>query len=185
MKLNVVPESTPKRINSHLTRLKELSNKVSKLNFDNESRSLTSKFQKLNPQTHVLIFSADKRFYYSFKQEKPYLTEFHSLRTVSPQMISRILHNNPKAIAVYYATGSITARRLRQISLNVRKRMFVLNTTYPGLIKNSETFAALIHLNTKNPYSGRWLAKTLFEPELPTRIPTNEAALKRRSDKGI
>ncbi|MEO0336709.1 MAG: beta-N-acetylhexosaminidase, partial [Pseudomonadota bacterium] len=167
-------------INKHLSRLKELSLMVSRKNFEKSKQAFHPSFQKPSSDTPIAVFTAESGFYNSFKKARSKKVYMKNLRNFSSRRIASYLKKNPTTLAVYYASGNITARRASQIPSSLKKRVIVVNTTFSGMITGRDQFAAVVDLNTKNSMSGYWLADFLSGPKPSLREPSNEASRKRK-----
>jgi len=167
------------QIRKGLARLEELSHMVSRINFDKSLTQWAGQLPALGPRTKTHVFTASASFFRGIKKVKRKRVWFHSLRKTDGRKIASVLAKDKDSIGIYYASGSITAKRLRRLPTRLKKRMLVINSTYPGLINNPKDYAGVIHLNTRNSASGEWIAHFLFDNLLGNRLPAKEATYKK------
>lgn len=157
--------------------LKDITNRVSQANLDKSMRGYSYLEGAGRDLTDALVFTADPRFFYTFRDAWGQGAKFRGLSPKYDPKISKALAIRPDAIAIYYATGTGTVRILNNLDETSKARMLVVNTTNPGAIFNTNQFLAVVNLNSRNFRSGAWIAEYLKkEPSLDQlREPTSEA----------
>ena len=160
-----------KEIKESVRELKDVSQKISRYNVAQALRGY-SYFEGTIPKDKLLVvFSADDRFYKVAQKAVPNNFRFYRMKRRQYNRVAETIRKYPNALFFYYVTGSGTARKLNTLKKSEKSKMVVVNSAYPGLIKNTSHFKAVINVNTANHYVGAWLAKYLIEKPEITRIP--------------
>ncbi len=127
----------------------------------------------------VIAFSSDSDFFDELAAAIP-SSPIKRVRLTksSISQVERLLRNSEGKIAIYYATGSVTARQLDSLPRGLRSRLFVINGAYPGAIDNPQDFRMVVELNSLDAQSAKWIAKAMFQEaqEIPPeelRVPAN------------
>ena len=165
-----------KKTREAVVRLETLSREVLKKNFQLALESKNSAEGKetstLNPGSEVLVLSADKRFFESFRGAYQGPAKFFAL---TPQTLPRIASELAKPqfeVAIFYATGMQTARWLSRLSPELKSKMIIINANHPGEIEAQPSFLGVYNINSLNPESGASLADRLGSNE-PARNPAD------------
>lgn len=161
---NLERSAPPRDLAALQSQLESLSGKVKRYNFmktTNYNSNLRGSFASRAPLT---IFSADGRFFDNFRSRYGNHLHFVRLAPDTGEDLEAQLLGNQTSIFVYYASGAQTARRLNQLTGDVKKRIIVVNTIEAGAIENRQNYLGVFQLNTTAPESGRWLAEFLIDP---------------------
>jgi beta-N-acetylhexosaminidase len=177
-------KTTQSRFVFYTKELKALSQKVSKLNFENSIRQMdfSSKSAPWTNGNHAFVFSADRDFFKTFREDFIGKSTFVPISRIHDGNVFRHLSKDPKRIGVFYASGVLSAKLAQKIHPSVRPRVFIVNTNHPGLIQDTAGFAGVIHINTRDAQSGQWISQFLVETQLKMRAPANKppATAKKR-----
>ncbi len=159
--LNLDSKSISKRkiqLEFYAEELKGLTQKVSKLNFEKSLKKFSHLHHPVSNKVKPYIFAADVDFYNSFKKEFAGKTFFVPLTRKFSGNVYGHLSKDPHRIAIFYATGTLSAKYARQIHPSVRSRVFIINTNYPGLISDPNSYAGVFNINSRDYRSGQWIA---------------------------
>ena len=154
------------------TKLEALSREIMRKNFKEAVKSKSSQWPAIDSDTQVMVLSSDRRFYASFKRQFKGKTDFRSL---SPETLDRAANeiaDKRSAMAVFYASGSKTAKWLDQLSPELRAKIIVVNCNNPGKIEDQSGFLDVLSINSHSPEAGGWLADELNLPS-DIRTPAN------------
>jgi beta-N-acetylhexosaminidase len=152
-------------LTSTLEDLKRVNQRVVRMNFEKTSAGLTPPVGTDEQPAKAVVFSADPSFFAAFEKAAPGKATFYQLSNASLAKFPDHLRHNSDATAIYYATGSVTARAMRDLPTDLKARILLVNGTYPGAIQNPEAYQRIIQLNSLEPESGFWLGSLLF-PEV-------------------
>jgi beta-N-acetylhexosaminidase len=155
------PADLKAKLETHLGSLREVTRKVHRQNFQKSAKSLSTD-SGFPPDQPFVIFSSDGNFYAQFKRTALGPARFVPLTPKSINKIEAELAASPDAVGVFYATGSVTTRKLNSLSRDFQRRMIVVNATYPGAVENPENYRAVLQMNSLEPESGFWLAEAIF-----------------------
>lgn len=152
------------KLKSQLAQIKLLTRKVHRINFEKSLTSQDPMIKFLKKGQAVIAFSADPDFFDELAMAIPSspIKKVH-LTKASISQVERLLKNSEGKIAVYYATGTVTARQLDSLPKGLRSRLFVINGAYPGAIESPGDFRMVIELNSLDAQSAQWLAKAMFQ----------------------
>lgn len=169
------------RVLSQLKRLVLSSKKVSKINFNNSFKGPVS--ESFLSAKKYYVYSSSYKFFNAFKNIHSKPSRFIRLKKNTKINLSQLSGSN-SSVGVYYVSGMGTARILNKLPSAIKRRLFVVNATYPGAIKNHDKFLGLAHLNQNFDESSAWLAKSMQKNK---RLPANSVAKKRNAlkDKGV
>lgn len=180
-------------------KLEALSKEVMQKNFKDAMDSKTSMWPAVTPETRVLVMTSDGRFFRAFKDKFAGKTRFFHLTPDSLFEASTQIANGKNTLAVYYASGSKTAKWLNELTPELRQKVIVVNCNNPGKVDNQQTFLSVLNLNSHSPESGGWLAEALNTPpdmrapattsednekeEPPPQEPPHEAKVVRKKNR--
>lgn len=142
-----------------LAELKNLSTHVSFLNFK-KNFNLNADNVDINSFNRVYIYSSYGSFYKNVKSHINLKTRFFRLKKGNTLTFKR-LEKSRKTLGVFHVSGSGTARILNKLPKNLKSKIIVINSTYPGAILRPEEFLGYSHTNTKNNKAAYWLIKRL------------------------
>lgn len=143
---------------SKLQKIVSISKKVTKVNFYNSLENSKTDFSFLKNKSSAVVFSSTYNFYRSFKEGFALPSSFVVLKKGRRIPFRSHLKSNKK-FGVYYVSGMGTAKILNSLPGSLKRRLYVVNSTYPGAIKNREEFLGLVDLNQNYDHSSLWLAK--------------------------
>lgn len=146
------------------TKLEALSREIMQKNFKDALKSKTSQWPATEKNTRVVVLASDRRFYASFKRQFKGRADF---KTLTPETIDEStaeIADERRMLAVYYASGSKTAKWLAQLSADLRAKVIVVNCNNPGKIEDPSGFLSVLNINSYSPESGEWLAHALNVP---------------------
>lgn len=152
------------------TKLEALSREIMQKNFKDAVKAKTSLWPVLDKKSRVVVLASDRRFYASFKRTFHGKTDFQTLNPETILQAAAEIADDRRAVAVFYASGSKTAKWLVQLSPELRAKVIVVNCNNPGKIEDQSGFAAVLNINSYSPESGEWLAKELNTPPLEPDI---------------
>lgn len=176
------------RIQFYFNELKGLTEKTLFSNFKNSLLSTENGHLKFPHEENAIIFSADSDFFMYFKKSFSGKSFFVPILRRKRENVASYLRKYRNRFAVYYTTGTLSARRTQLIPSDVRKRVIIINSTYPGLIKNSKSFARVININSRSAQSGKWIARVLNSAQNIMRAPSsrhNPRTWPARRDKNL
>jgi len=145
-------------------KLEALSREIMRKNFKDALGSKTSQWPVIKKNTRVVVLSSDGRFFTSFNKEFVGRSYFKRL---TPETLGEGLSEiaaEKNAIAIYYASGSKTAKWLAQLPSDLRAKVIVINCNNPGKMEDQNHFMAVLNINSHSPESGAWLAQALNTP---------------------
>ncbi len=145
-------------LKSDIKQLKTLSKKISHINFFKSITWNSKPF--LNKKTRLFIYSSSHKFYNQFKQFRFKGAKYVPLKNGALPNFKFLREKN--TLGIFYVTGSGTARILNSTPDLIKKRLIVVNATYPGIIKSPKRFLALSHINHKNFNSASWISSNLI-----------------------
>ena len=70
---------------------------------------------------------------------------------------------------MFYITGECTARILKSIPEDIKRKMIVINATYPGILNGNE-YLSYFNLNNKDNMSAKWLYESLQKRQVSAEI---------------
>lgn len=156
-----------KQIKQQLSALSLVTKQIAKANFKQGRATATTKMDRVPANQSLVVFSSDPAFYSEFLSAKPKnKTKFIRLTPSTLSHVEPYLKAHPSAMAIYFASGSVTAKNLNGLSREIKQRLMVVNGAYPGAVDSREHFKLVLDLNTPAPESGRWLAESFLEGTL-------------------
>ena len=138
--------------------LSSYTHKVARLNFENSLSEYPHVFAQTADFDKIVVYSAYNSFYQQFKNRVHKPTKMIRLIPKRPVNFQRTLAKATTSLGVYYLTGSGTARLLESMPEKLRRRMVVINTAYPGIIRNPKDYLAVFNIRTKNHLVGSRVA---------------------------
>lgn len=172
-----------KQLRTQMSALGLVTKRISRANFKQGSAALTPSPAPLAQEQKLAIFSSDPAFYSQFLAAKPKnKSKFLKLTPKSLSSVEGYLKSNPEWFGIYFASGSITAKKINSFAREIKQRMIVVNGAYPGAIENRDQFKMVLDVNTPDPETARWLAEnyiegTVKQPEATPndiRVPSSE-----------
>ena len=169
--------STNKKLRTAFKELKLFSNEISLKNFKaSVKKQNMNRFKKpnsgyFNEIKSVSVFSAYRDFYKHLKLNSNYNYDFYQLTPKKTVSIESILKNDPKRLGGFYVTGIGTSKILNKLDIKTKKKILIVNTTYPGIIDLPSQYLDVININTTNHLSGKWTGKRIHNGN---RFPATE-----------
>ncbi len=160
------------------TRVEKLSKDVMQKNFKDAMESKSTQWPQIRRGDHILVMSADRRFYNNFREHSNGHTKFQLLSPGTMDQAQSELIRNKYSLIVFYASGSKTAKWLLGLTPEIRAKILIVNCNHPGEIESQDTFFSVLNLNSHSSESGAWLAKALNEPPPLQEIRTPAAEAK-------
>jgi beta-N-acetylhexosaminidase len=181
-KFHPSPKEISTRMATLVKDLKSLTHKVSYTNFKKSADNYPQLKGQMEAGRNVLIFSSDSSFLKSFRASNYGHVRAIPLAPGKADPVAAIVKKYPSSLFVYYVTGEGTARRIRNLSPDVKSKLVVVNSTNPGLIGNDEEFMAVFDIHSRDFEAGRWLAEFFFSKELrlPSSKPSEARNVSRR-----
>ena len=115
--------------------------------------------KNISSRMPTLIVSADRKFYSSFKKIKKRQTYFLRISRKKKLTFKHWLKRHPDLQIYFYVTGQGSARKLKTLPQEIKKRIVIVNSLHPGAISNKEQFKATINIYSRNYLVGKWLAE--------------------------
>lgn len=153
--------------------LKGLTKKVSKINFEKSLKGVLNLTSPISKNATPYVFAADSHFYRSFKNHFPGKTAYIPLTRKFDGNVRGYLSRNPNRVAIFYATGTLSANYARRIHPSIRHRVYIVNANYPGLIVNPETYAGVFNINSRDYRVGGWIADFIHYEQQRQRSPAS------------
>lgn len=184
VKEKVISES---RLNESLTRI--LKYKLSltpfqlstKQNFYTQFQVLQNKFSQITKDVSYFNLKKSQQVRYKIIKNKPLLV-FSSNRTVytdlkrhhaepivykklSPKSsnIKNLMKKYPSSDVIYYISGHGTAEILNSLNQQLKKRIHVINSMYPGILNNPNQYKSVLYLNHQYYLLGSWFQTHYFQ----------------------
>jgi beta-N-acetylhexosaminidase len=158
------PETPLRKVASIASRKKELiqlANQIAKTNINNYFSQFPEKKGLLKEQREVIVYSADYGFVKEFKRSFRKRVLYYPLRRGQTSPLRTNSKTRPSTYAIYYVTGTGTARLLSSLTRFEKRNIFVVNAASPGLIKGEKDFRGVLHINSRNYKVGSWVAQEL------------------------
>jgi beta-N-acetylhexosaminidase len=146
------------------TKLEALSREIMQKNFKDALKAKTSQWPAVQKSTKVVVLTSDRRFYAAFKRRFRGKTE---LQVMTPDTLNEsgtAIADGKYALAVYYASGTKTAKWLSQLGDDLRGKVIVVNCNNPGKIEDQSGFLSVLNINSHSPESGGWIGDELNAP---------------------
>ncbi len=166
-----------KKLRLAFKELKNFSNEISLKNFKasvlkNKKRKNSLKDESLLAQPKsISVFSAYRSFYNNLRVGQNIKKVFHRLKPNQKTPIESILSGSNNKLGIFYISGLGTSKLLKSLSMKVKKKLLVVNTTYPGILDQPQQFYGVININTKNTLSAKWTGENLISEA--QRTPSN------------
>jgi len=166
------PPTSYRKVASLIRRLEVLSREVMQKNFKSAFHNTMIRFPALDDAKVVTVFASSPRFHRLFRDAFLGKTRSYSL---SPKSLSGALPLLKNAqLGVFYVSGTTTAKFLNQLSPDLRKKLIVINSIQPGIVKNPQDYISVLNMNSSSPESGQWLAESLNTEGLRTPGTTDD-----------
>lgn len=168
----------PKRALESKERLKTLAREVMRKNFREGVKGKTARWPKLDEDAEVLVLSADRGFFSHFRSRHQGKARLMELSPKNLSQAATMIAKHP--FAIFYASGTQTARWLNGLSPNLREKIVVVNCNEPGKLEAPDSFLTVVDLNSHSPESGGWLAEVMATPieeRRPAEEPREPAAI--------
>ncbi|MCB0415570.1 MAG: glycoside hydrolase family 3 protein, partial [Bdellovibrionales bacterium] len=127
------------RISKVQNEIKNLGQKIARLNLQSKFQTISNKI-KISPSQKLHVFSADKGLFKLVQSHFRNSSQFHHLKRNTKIDVAKILYTDNSAIGVFYVSGEGTARILNDLPLQIKKRVIVINSSYPGIINQAKFF---------------------------------------------
>ena len=141
-----------------------LSQSISRWHFSQGLQREARLKRGLGKGRQVFVYSADAEFFSSLKamkSESPMPIHIpigpRNPAQSHPQMLDQ-----PESLAVFYLSGTGSLRQLRALPASVKMRTIVVNTTYPGALRERHQYFAVIDTYSQDPQIGLWLGEYLY-----------------------
>ncbi len=119
---------------------------------------------EVKPETRAVVFSSTRGFFYNFQREFKGKAKLYPLTPQSIDGVADELANEKVHVAVFYASGTRTARWLASLTPALKAKIIVVNCNHAGEVEDQENFLSVLNLNSHSPESGLWLAQELNKP---------------------
>lgn len=140
-----------------------LSKQIMQHSFKKSVDSSQFNWPSLDSKNQVLVLSPDQKFSRNFDANFEGRLSFIHLTPRNLDEARRALAKKKFAFAVYYATGSKTARWLTSLPDELKTKLLVINCNHPGKIASPNKFLGVLDIASHSPESGGWLAQVLKE----------------------
>ena len=116
--------------------------------------------------TPVLIFTAYDIFYRNFRDELPGRgLRYYPLAKMTAAKIEAALKQYPSSPAVFYVSGTHSARIANQISRQAAARVLLINTETRSLLSRPQDFQQIVDVYFRHPLIGKFAAKYFFKAQ--------------------
>jgi beta-N-acetylhexosaminidase len=153
-----------KKILDVKTKIEAMSREVMEHNFKQSTDGQTTRLPQINPNTKVTVFSSDPRFLRMFKQKFAGHGRLMRLTSKNLGKVSEEIQNTGTQFAIFYASGTVTARWVQKLNEQLKVKTLVVNCNNPGKISRQTDFISVLNINSPSPESGGWLAEILNKP---------------------
>lgn len=148
------------------------------LKFKRAAEKLDDEFRAMAAENPVFVFSANQRFYKSFKEKiGTRSSRFYQIGSEGTLNIDKVMRSNPTAVGVFYLSGPRAAQVASRISDDVAKRILIISVEAQGILKNASAFRSIADVYFRHPNLGHLTAEHLFSFESfegrPRRPATN------------
>lgn len=141
--------------------LKRISDKVVKTHIYKSLDGQKQLKSSIKDNEQFLLFSAYRSVYYNLKRAIKNKISFIPMSQKRKLNITQKLKANPSKVALFYASGLGSLRKLTAVPKKLKKNMIIINTTHPGSVLGRADYKAVIDINTLHSNSGEWLAKQI------------------------
>ena len=167
--LNLTPfRYDEKKSKVAIAAMDSLSRDVMKKNFKLSLSGKTASWPEVTADTKVLVLSSDKQFFTGFESS---FRGMSKLFLLTPQTLEKAVTEMKKteyALAVFYASGTQTARWLGKLSPELRAKIIVVNANHSGEVDSQDSFLSVLNINSRDPDSGLALGEALGSSEFRT-----------------
>ncbi len=164
-----------KKAMTAVRKLEDMSRQVMRKAFKVAIENRLRDWPEYDPKLMIPVFSASRGFYRHFRENYQGRARFYHLNSHSLNLLSDRLARPEVKLAIYYASGSVTARKLRQLTPQLREKLIVVNCNHSGEVEDQETFMTVLNFGGHSPESGGWIAEELMNPSrlepVETRTP--------------
>jgi hypothetical protein len=104
------------------------------------------------------VASADRRFNQNFADHlnsNSYELAQHQIDPHDP----KVFEASDQDCVIFYVTGAGSARLLRNLSAEVRRKTLVVNSAYPAVLGDLRQYYGVINTFFNDQQTGSWLAK--------------------------
>ena len=162
----------------------KLSKDVTQENFNNQAKRLNTLKVIQNIDRPIVVFSAYRQFFNAVKlsvKNKTHLVHLNKDSKVDPNKSLKEIGNS---IGIFYVSGRITAKLLNSLTPNTKSKIIVINTTYPGIIKNQNSYMAIININQRDNAIGKSVGNELelLKIRKPAQVPSEKAKKENTSN---
>ncbi len=131
--------------------------RMGQYHFQKAVRAAAATIQKNHPRK-ILVASADRAFNQNFSNQLT--SNFYELTKLT------LNRHHPEPFeaddadcVVFYVTGEGSARLLRSLSPDVKRRTLVVNSAYPAVLGDSRQYYGVVDVLFSHPQAGTWMAK--------------------------
>lgn len=160
-----------KEFKSITQQLKVVTEKVSFANFKKSSQAHLELRGIFSAEQRISVFASDPQFYKSFVSLGFTNARYVKISPSQKDPIPRWLKKYPQLLPILYVTGEGSARRLRDLSPEIKKQLIVISAVNEGLIGDNDHYRALFNIRSQDYRAGRWVAEFLFKSEV--RLPSS------------
>jgi hypothetical protein len=168
-----------KKVQTTIKKLQSLSRDVMRKNFE---MALVERVKKdwpaVDRSTSTVVFSSAAGFFYRFQKAFKGKAQHYPLTPDTLPGVNDELAKESTKLAIFYASGTKTARWLSLLTPALKAKLIVVNCNHSGEIENQDAFLGVLNLNSHSPESGEWLAAELSQPRPPPPEETNEPDLR-------
>lgn len=144
-------------------KLEKLAKEVMQKNF---KMALEQKkdWPEIKANTRAVVFSSSAGFSANFQKYFKGKTKIYPLTPQTIDSVADELTADQVSLAVFYASGSKTARWLSNLTPALKEKMIVINCNHSGEVEDQDNYLSVLNLNSHSPESGAWLAQELNKP---------------------
>lgn len=157
-------------------RLEAMSKEVMRRNFNIALEEKANPWPTVTADTKTVVFSSSPGFSYRFRKNFIGRTRHFTLTPRTLDSVAEELAQEDLKFAIFYASGTKTARWLSSLTPQLKSKLIVVNATYSGEIEDQNSFLAVLNLNSHSQDSGAWLAEELSKPHEEIRTPAADPA---------
>lgn len=150
-------------------KLEVLSRDVMQKNFKTAMEG-RREWPEMKPDTRAVVFSSTRGFFMNFEKFFKGKSKLYPLTPNTIDGVADELANEKVQLAVFYASGSKTARWLSNLTPALKAKLIVVNCNHSGEVEDQESFLSVLNLNSHSPESGMWLAQELNKPPPPPPV---------------
>ncbi len=151
-------------------KLEVMSRDVMQKNFKTAMESKKD-WPEIKADTPAVVFSSTRGFFYYFQRHFKGKARLYPLTPQTIDSVADHLANDKIPLAIFYASGTKTARWLATLSPALKAKIIVVNCNHSGEVDDQESFMNVLNLSSHSPESGMWLAQELNKPPPPPPEP--------------